>query len=103
MRTGRDKSIKEFNKEDESNSAYSGSKSRGGSLNRQFNTSNGLGSAGAYGSNTKKNLKGNGKVKKGTKGKAKKTTKSNNRRGSSDGMDSHSESDEAVDDKGAIF
>lgn len=63
--------------EEESKSLNSGS--RGGSKNRQF---------------------GKSKAKKGTKG-SKKVKK--HARGSSDGMDSHSESDEAVDDKGAMF
>jgi len=53
--------------------------------------------------NSSKNLGPKGKKGGNKSGKNGSNSKKNNRRLSSDGMDSHSESDEAVDDKGAMF
>ena len=81
--------------EEESKSGHSGS--RGGSLNaRQFGSSNKKGGNKGLGKGHKKGQKSGASGAKGNKSKK-------NKRASSDGVDSHTESDEAVDDKGALF
>lgn len=107
--TGRDGRLIENFMDEESKSAYSASRSRGASQNR-FNGSSGMGSGyGGAGYGNIKNNKANGgkatKGKKGVKGKKKKTAQPSfgMRASDGDGIDSHSESDEAVDDRGAMF
>lgn len=51
----------------------------------------------------KNNKANNGKAKKGMNNKKKGKSPSKNQRLGSEGLDSHSESDEAVDDRGAMF